>query len=356
MPPPAPNTSVQRILVYRTGHLGDTVCAIPAFRLIRQAFPDASLTLLCDQPDGHKVPAISVVRRLNIFNEVRTYRSRRGWRTYLDLGWQIHRSRSDLAILLSQSRETPLELENKKRFFQKCGVRDVRMVCQLANPCSFHPTEAIRLIELLAGMGIVGDKPAYAIPVEAADRAKVCEKLQAIGVDPARPFAVFSGGGKTIAQQWPLERYAQVLARLAQEFSLPVLALGTVAETERYRAGVLPGYPALRMVESPFSIGELFEVCRLAALYLGNDTGTMHVAAAVDCPAEAVISARNPPGAWDPDLPASARLVFRHRTFCENCFLNACEVEGFRCMLSITVEDVVAELLPFVRKILSPPA
>ncbi|MEI8198141.1 MAG: hypothetical protein WCI73_19785, partial [Phycisphaerae bacterium] len=91
-----------------------------------------------------------------------------------------------------------------------------------------------------------------AIPVEAADRAKVCEKLQAIGVDPARPFAVFSGGGKTIAQQWPLERYAQVLARLAQEFSLPVLALGTVAETERYRAGVLPGYPALRMVNLLF--------------------------------------------------------------------------------------------------------
>ena len=117
-----------------------------------------------------------------------------------------------------------------------------------------------------------------------------------------------------------------------------------------------PRLPRLENGESPFSIGELFEVCRLAALYLGNDTGTMHVAAAVDCPAAAVISARNPPGAWDPDLPASARLVFRHRTFCENCFLNACEVEGFRCMLSITVEDVVAELLPFVRKILSPPA
>ncbi len=356
MPPPLPDSDARRILVYRTGHLGDTVCAIPAFRLIRQAFPDANLTLLCDQPDGQKVPAVSVVRRLHIFNEVRTYRSRRGWRTYLDLGWQIRRSRSDLAILLSQSRETPLELGNKKRFFQKCGVGNVRMFCQLANPCSFHPTESVRLIEMLAGMGIVGVKPAYAIPVDAADRATVCEKLQAMGVDPARPFLVFSGGGKTPAQQWPLERYAQVLAGLAQEFSLPVVALGTASERDQYRVGLLPGYPALKIPGSAFSLGELFEVCRLAALYLGNDTGTMHVAAAVGCQVAAVISARNPPGAWDPDLPASARLVFRHRTFCENCFLNACEVEGFRCLLSITAEDVLAELLPFIRNIFPPPA
>jgi ADP-heptose:LPS heptosyltransferase len=337
-----------RVLVYRTGHLGDTVCAIPAFRLIRRTFPNAAITLLCDEPAHREVSALEVIERLEIFDYVRTYSSRRGIFTPLALAWKVRQARPQTLIILSQARETPQEVRRKQKFFRNCGVADVRAEQVLHPPQAWQPNEPARLMELLAKQGIAGEKPDYDIPSNPAYLESVRQKLAAGGIDPAKPFLIFCGGGKAPAQRWPPERYATVLTAIDAELKLPVLGLGTNEETASYRADILPRFPQLHLPVTPFSIPELFELHRLATAYFGNDTGPMHVAAAVNCPVAAVISARNPPGAWDPDT--AVRLIFRHRTYCENCFLKVCVREGHRCLTAITETDVLAELLPFLRQ------
>lgn len=338
----------RRILVYRTGHLGDTVCAIPAFRLIRNFFADAELTLLCDRPRGAKVAVADVIRSLGIFENIVTYTSNHGLLTFLELVRSVRQARPDMVILLPQVRESTGNVQRKKRFFQRCGVTDVRGHLFPVLRHVLQPNEADRLVQMLHSVGVRGTKPAYDIPLEAASRESVTAKLQAVGVEARLPFLVFCGGGKALTQRWDLTRYAGVLKTVADRFHLPVVGIGSEAECARYRAEIKPRFPDLRL-PGPLPLPELFELLRGATAYLGNDTGPMHLAAAVGCPVAAVISARNAPGGWDPDV--EPHLAIRHRTDCEDCFLTECFIEKHRCLTGITEGMVLSELLPFLEKL-----
>ena len=340
------------VLVFRTGHLGDTVCAIPAFRLIRSHFANEELVLLCDHlSDGDKVPAVEVVQSLGIFDRIITYTSGQGVFSVWQLFRAVRAVQPSLLIILPQSQESVRRVRRKKRFFLGCGVADVRGLEMPGSRNGQRPAEPDRLVGILRGMGISGTKPAYDIPIDSARRASVYEKLRSNSFDVGRPLIIFCGGGKVATQCWPLERYAAVLSRLSAEMNCEVIGVGNSQEIDSYRARVLPIFGALRLLSAPLTVPELFELCRLASVYFGNDTGPMHVSAAVGCPVAVVMSGRNAPGMWDPDV--ELRLIIRHRTECENCFLTDCIVMQHRCMAEITVERVTAEVIPFVKSLLS---
>ncbi|MFN7931627.1 MAG: glycosyltransferase family 9 protein, partial [Blastocatellia bacterium] len=306
------------VLVFRTGHLGDTVCAIPALRLLRRHFADSELVFLCDQPQGAKVPAPAVIERLNLFDRVVTYTSGRGLLSVGQLFRAVRRVQPDTVIMLPQSRDALSNVRRKKRFFERCGVADVRGFQLPHAQRRWHANEAARLVQLLNGMGVPGAKPAYEIAPDVGSRATMERKLQAAGIAPAQPFVLFCGGGKAPTQCWPLERYGAVLTELAQATQYEIVGLGSPHEVAQYRAHILPQFPALRLFTEPLTLTEMFELSRRAVLYVGNDTGPMHVAASVGCPVAVVMSARNAPGSWDPDV--EPHLVIRHRTDCEDCF------------------------------------
>jgi heptosyltransferase III len=341
----------QQVLIFRTGHLGDTVCAIPAFRAVRRKYPQAFLSLLCDTPPNKEVSAVDVIQRLGIFDSIRSYSSRRGWVTAIKIALTVLRINPDILILLPQCRETPLEVAKKRKFLHFCGARDVRAFQTLNPPHEWQPTEARRLLQLLSRIGIPTGGADYDIVPDPVHSDSVKTKLRAAGVDWSAPFVLFCAGGKAITQRWPLDRYAGVLAAVSRELNIPVLGIGTKEEVEAYRREVIPRFPGLKFLQVPLKIPELFELMRLPTAYLGNDTGPMHVAAAIGLPVVAVLSARNSPGLWDPDVKRS--LVFRHRTFCENCFLNECPREAYRCLTSISEEEVSAGTVSFLRSLLN---
>jgi ADP-heptose:LPS heptosyltransferase len=344
-----PNPS-PRVLVYRTGHLGDTVCAIPAFRRLREHFGGSPLMLLCDHPARGKVSATQVVEMLGIFDEVKTYRSGRALTTLWGMARYMRERRPEVVVILPQAREPAASLARKKKFFRWCGIKDVRGVNFPTLRHAWQPNEPERLMQMLRAVGIRGKKPDYAMPVDTVARERVLEKLKQWGVSENSPYLVFCGGGKALTQLWSLNRYANVLKTVTDRFHLQVIGVGTAAEYTDYQKEVSPLFQDLRLPGS-FSVPELFELLRGARAYFGNDTGPMHVAAAVGCPVAAVMSARNPPGVWDPDV--EPRIVFRHRTECEDCFLNTCQAERHRCMTGITVEMVLEGLLPFLEKLKS---
>jgi ADP-heptose:LPS heptosyltransferase len=335
----------KRILVYRTGHLGDTICAIPAFRLIRSFFAKAELRLLCDRPQGTKVAAFDVIGSLDLFQEIITYASNRNLLTGLELIRAVRTVRPDLIIMLPQGRETADMISRKKRFFYHCGVSEVRGHNFPTLRDEWQPTESNRLVQMLHSVGVRGPKPAYEIPCDRASVNSVRAKLRSVGVEAGQAYLTFCGGGKEPTQHWSLTRYARVIQAVTQRFPLAVVAIGSISECMKYQEQMLPIFPEMRF-PGHLSLRELFELLRGSLAYFGNDTGPMHVAASLGCPVAAVISARHAPGVWDPDV--EPRVLFRHRTECEDCFLSECLQERHRCMTGITEEIVLSGLLPFI--------
>jgi heptosyltransferase III len=82
-------------------------------------------------------------------------------------------------------------------------------------------------------------------------------------------------------------------------------------------------------------------------LFIGNDTGTMHMAAAVGLPCVAIFSSRERPGLWYP--PGEGHRVFRSAIDCEGCGLVECIELGNECLKRISVEEVLSACREMLR-------
>jgi len=91
------------------------------------------------------------------------------------------------------------------------------------------------------------------------------------------------------------------------------------------------------------SVLESAEALRRCTLYLGNDTGIMHLAAAVGTRCIAIFSARDHPGKWYPY--GQGHVVIRKQIPCEGCYLTVCEEHRMACLMEINVEEVCQAVL-----------
>jgi ADP-heptose:LPS heptosyltransferase len=156
---------------------------------------------------------------------------------------------------------------------------------------------------------------------------------------PDRAIFVFGPGTKMSSKKWPIERYELLLTRLAAEHAdAAFVVLGgpeDVDDGERLRA-ILPH--RCYNLAGATSIGESAAVLSLAHLYIGNDTGTMHLAAAVGTKCIAIFSARDVANKWAPF--GAGHQVIRKEVPCAGCLLENCvEMRGL-CLTLISVDEV----------------
>lgn len=338
------------VAVLRTGRLGDTVCAIPAFRRLREHFSDRGLVLVCDEAPGGRVGPREVCEWLGIFDSVETYRSRPGFQGLAALLGAVRRAGAAEIVMLPPVREAPGRSRFRARLLRVLSGARVRCPGVVKSEGQWRPNEAERLLQVLEGLGIRGSKPAYALPEDRGLALGVDAVLASAGCGATDAFAVFCGGGACATQRWPIEGYREVMRELHDRFGLRFVGIGTPEETAAWEREFGGDADWFCRIPGGLAVPEMAEVLRRARCYLGNDTGVMHLAAAAECPVVAILSARNEPGMWDPDV--EPRLVIRHRTECEGCWLRECEVEAHRCMREISVERVVRESVAFLKGLL----
>jgi ADP-heptose:LPS heptosyltransferase len=177
---------------------------------------------------------------------------------------------------------------------------------------------------------------------ERVARALLCKvndktKLLAVGV-----------GTKVPAKDWGVENWRTLLARISAEFPDWTAVFYGSAEEEHLSSECARQWrgPSINAcgIASPRESAAVLRQCRL---FVGHDSGPMHLAACVGTPCVAIFSARNLPRQWFPRGESNA--VIYHRTDCAGCGLEKCIVEGKKCLRSITVDEVMA----YVRKTMS---
>jgi heptosyltransferase-2 len=162
-------------------------------------------------------------------------------------------------------------------------------------------------------------------------------------VPASSPIVGFApGAAYGQAKQWPPDRMAQVIARLAAETAATCVIVGAAHDREAARAieswlrAHAPG-AAARVVDlvGKTSLGALVGLAARAAVFVSNDSGAMHVAAAVGRPVVAIF------GPTDERVtrPLGEHDVITKPVFCRPCLLRDCPIDH-RCMKRITVDDV----------------
>ncbi|MFP5229742.1 MAG: glycosyltransferase family 9 protein, partial [Acidobacteriota bacterium] len=340
--------NVQRVLVYRLGSLGDTVVALPALHLIERTFPAARRLLLTNMPAHVKAPAaFAVLRGSNLVHDFINYPvATRNPLEVSSVWWKIRRFHPQVVVyLMSQRGEHSLQRD--EWFFRICGARSVVGLPEGdLNTRIFDPEtglwehEAARLVRCLRDLGDIDptDLANWDLRLTLAEEQKAREVL---AVFDGAPFIVCGPGTKMQAKDWGQENWRELLGRISDRLPHHALLLIGSGEDSAIAADAGAAWhgPVLNLCGS-LTPRQSAAVLRHGELFLGPDSGPMHLAAAYGVPCAIPFAARQDPGVWYP-VGSQHRVVY-HSVECRNCLLEVCTEKKKICLTSISVEEMLA--------------
>jgi len=346
-----------KILVFHIGHVGDTVMILPSLRALQFNFPDASFTFLSDRVLGSKyVLGASLFGESGFFQRTMNFpkvRKKNPWLGFLNGFFLVamlpvlRRNKFDAVVYLMPSRRRSGQIRRDKRYFRAAGVRrffgfegfDAEGQ-RKANPNSYwlHETEAILNRLRIDGLCVPDEGQAdMGLSLTGSEKRAVDDWLSRQGrMHVSRPMIGFGPGSKMQAKRWPKERFIEVGRRLICSHDMwPVVFGGDEekADGDELLRAWGRGYNAA----GALGLRHAAEALSRCALYLGNDTGTMHLAACVGTPCIACFSARDLKGKWYPY--GTKHTVLRKDMTCAGCMLEFCEQKS--CLMQISVDEVV---------------
>lgn len=315
------------IIVRAPNWVGDAVLSIPALKSLRQRFPSARITLLA------RAWVEGLFRSTAFLDE--TWRIGPGWISTIG---RMRRERFDMGILLTNSLGSAVTLR-AGRVAARFGYATELRSGFLTNPVPVGPGKQhqtryyLNLLESAFGPGPAPDIGIVPSPDE-RDRAR--RLLNEAGIGSSERLLVLSPGAAFgSAKRWREEGFAGLADRLEGEGFRTVI-VGSGAEREiGDRVAALMRAPATNLAGQT-DLETLVGLLAEAALVVTNDSGPMHVAAALGTPTLAIF------GATDPEVtgPLGPRTrVVSHKVDCSPCLLRKCPIDH-RCMERLTVQQV----------------
>src|SRR5262249_31736391 len=340
-----PNVSnAERVMIYRLGSLGDTLMALPAFHLIRDRFPQAEVTLLTHQSTGSKAATLtSILENTNLYQRVISYPlNLRSVGQLNELRREIAARRFQLTVHLAEFRGMLKSLRDYL-FFRACGISRVFGLAWGGRDASrfSEEWEARRLANRLAPLGKIdlADPNSWDLRLT-PDELESAEKLLA---PINRPFIAASLGTKVDVKHWTEPNWRTLLKGVHKRW--PDLGLVLVGAKDEFGScehcssdWCGPKLNLCGQITPRVSAA----ILRKARLFVGHDSGPLHLAATVGTRCIGIYSGRQRPSQWFPR--GGSNLVIYHRTQCWGCGLSVCQQHGKRCILSISVDEVLGAI------------
>jgi lipopolysaccharide heptosyltransferase I len=268
----------RRILIVRFSAIGDVMHSVPLLAALRMRFPNTEIAWLTEEKNAQLLNGHWALDRLILAPK----RWMKNWAGAMQLRNRLQRYAPDITIdtqsLLKSSVAAYLAGAKIRIGF---GGSDAREGSWWFNNLRVK-ADAEHIIErnlqLLMPFGVEGCSVAFDLPECERVRQNVQWMLQREGL--YGNFAAVNVGAATPSRLWRKERYAAVAKELLEQWNLPTLVLWA-GETERKAAEtVVQQADGAAILAPDTSLAELVSICRRATLFIGSDTGPLHIAVA----------------------------------------------------------------------------
>jgi len=335
-----------KTLLRATNWLGDVAMSVPALRALRASFPKDELWVLAR-------PWVADLYRLRpevdgiVVEENREAHAGRSGRERLAA--ELAARGFDRAVILPTSFGTAYTVA-KAGIPERIGYRGEWRSPLLTRPVRLDLAtgehQVWKHLRLVAAAGAaLPERPDTSWEVRQAELETGKAVLKAHGVVPRYAVAHVASFAHA-AKRWDPARFAQVFTRLAAERRFTIVLLGSEAERGRNDevASLVPDVPVVNLAGRT-SLPELLGVLKPAALFLGNDSGISHLAAAVGTPTVVVFGATDPDATrpWDGPRPDGRPVrieIVRSRTLCAPCRFTRCPLDH-ACMTGVSADHVL---------------
>jgi len=326
---------MRNILIVKLRYIGDVLLATPTVRAIKAAQPDARVTMMVNRgtedvlsgnPDMDEIMVLdkgSLAAQWRLIAGLR----RRRFDTVIDL------TDGDRSAFLSWISGASVRI----------GFNDEhrwrgRYYTQVVQPVSGVRHRIDRDLAALKPLGVHVSETLPRVWLTGEDEARADQLLDRLGIRRGRPIIIIQPGARYWFKAWPNERFVELADRLASDYGCQVLIGGSreeealaqrIHEAAKSRPINMAGQATLKQFAA---------IAKRAALFVGNDSGAMHIAAAVGTPMVALFGPSNP-DEWG---PRGDRVKVLYKGLdCRVCFHPTCERGELNCMKQISVGEVV---------------
>jgi lipopolysaccharide heptosyltransferase I len=271
-----------RILIVRLSAIGDAIQTMPVACALRERFPAAFLAWAVESR------AAALLRGHEALDEL--IELSRGWLKSPRGVWRLHRRLRDLQFdtaidvqsLTKSAILTWLSAAKRRIGFGNPGGRELSKWFnnQLVDPKAVHVVDCY--LELLRPLGIQSPAVRFQVPEHEADRAEAERIIGQLGL--AAGFAIVNPGAGWPSKLWPTDRYAAVARHLGDAWHLPTLVVWAGPGERAMAEQIANAAGATVHTAPPTTLPQLAAICRRATLFIGSDTGPLHLAAAVGTP------------------------------------------------------------------------
>ncbi len=340
--------SFRRTLIIKPSSMGDIVQALPVLTAIKEAAPEARVWWLAGDAfaslvEGH--PRLAGVLR---FDRTRYAHVGRQWEPTVEFArfLQNLRRRRFTTVLDLQGLFRSGLMALATGAPHRVGFRDARELAPLFYTSEvrlprYGATHAVdRYLAVARHVGLAMPEATDHLPVSPAARQAARARLEAAGLAPGADFVAVGVHARWPTKQWPPERFAAALDEAWRDLGATAVLVGSGDAAEVAAAVKAAARRAPLDLTGQTGVKELVAILAEARAMLTNDSGPMHIAAAVGTPVVAVF------GPTDPRLTGpygAAHQVVGGRAACSPCHRRQCVLggsEAIRCMKNIGAAEV----------------
>ena len=342
----------RKILVRATNWIGDCVMSLPALEALHARFPAAEIVVVAKPWVSELYLAHPAVSRVIVYDPDGRHRGWAGFGSFVDALRQEH---FDAAVLFQNAFHAGW-MAWRARIPVRVGYDKEWRGSLLTHPVAIPPGahwghQVNYYLQLLFRAGLI-DQPRpvqeVQLGLQTGEKTWAARRLKELGMDgPRFIVGLCPGASFGPAKRWFPERFASLADRLIGALHADVLIFGSGAERPvadeiahgmTHTPVVVAGETTLRQLMA------LLSTCRLI---ISNDSGSMHLAAALGLPVVAIF------GSTDDRVTGPIGLrarVVKHAVDCSPCGLRECPID-FRCMMGVTVEEVHRAALALVKEL-----
>jgi len=328
---PLRDARVERLVVVAPNWLGDAVMALPALADVLHASSGTTVTIAAR-------PSVAPLFRLvGGVSDVLELARGAAWREVAGL---LRGRGFDAALLLPNSFHaawTAARAGIRERWGYVADWRGPWLTRRVARPGRVH--QAAYYQHLTSALGFTAGPLFPSLEVSDADRERSAELLRSAGWDGRAPMVVLApGAAYGGAKRWPAASFGAVAAAMARDGLVPVL-IGTAADAQAGRevcAAAGGDVPVLDLIGRT-DLPTLTAVLAVSRGLITNDSGAMHLAAAVGVPVTAIFGPTDETATYP--LGRAPHTILTHNVWCRPCMLRECPLRH-RCMRGVTPEAV----------------
>lgn len=318
---------VKRVLIVRLRSIGDTVLSTPSLIALRRFLPDAQIDVLLEDWVAPVLQGFEAIDNVLTVEKSNQSRFKTAWqirRNKYDVAFNLHGGTTATFFVRASGARHRVGFENYQYSFLYNHL--------LSSSSDFWQQEKTHSAEQqLALLGSVG------VPVEDKPKSKLTIVESSAVRSSKLPFALIHPVAAFATKQWSTENFAEIAEFLVQK-GMQIVAVGTKKEREVFDKLRQISQVPIQCYDN-LTLPQITNLASRAKIFVGNDSGIAHIAAAVNTPSVVIFGSSNR-AHWSPWTDAPHEIVFE-KFNCQPCPGYVCEEFGEpKCILSVKIESV----------------